>query len=195
MIQHQLLHILGWVWLVFGGYWFIAASRGKSEQTSESPLYRIIRLFILALTFTLLFGRWTGIGVLGKRFVPWLSPFAYLGFFLALAGIFLALWARIHLGQYWSDKVVLKVDHRLVRTGPYAYLRHPIYSGVLLGVAGTGLLVGQWRGVLAFVILLVNYWIKAKREEQILARAFAGVFAEHKKRAGFLLPRFGGPLN
>jgi protein-S-isoprenylcysteine O-methyltransferase Ste14 len=101
----------------------------------------------------------------------------------------LAMWARIHLGQFWSDKVVLKVDHQLIRTGPYASLRHPIYSGVLLGVAGTAVLLGEWRGVLAFIILLTNYWVKAKREDQILAGAFPSTFSDHKNQAGFLLPR------
>jgi protein-S-isoprenylcysteine O-methyltransferase Ste14 len=99
------------------------------------------------------------------------------------------MWARISLGQYWSDKVVLKVDHQLIRSGPYARMRHPIYSGVLLGVAGSALVINEWRGVLAFVLLLTNYAIKANREDKILAGAFAEDFNEHKRRAGFLLPR------
>ena len=184
-----LLRLLGWIWAIFGIYWLAAGIRGKKAQTSESPLYRVVRLSILAITFTLLFGKWTAIGPLGRNFLPRNSIIDYLGFFLAIAGIALATWARIHLGQFWSDKVVLKVDHQLVRTGPYARLRHPIYSGVLLGVAGTALLLNQWRGVLAFIILLVNYAIKAKREDEILARAFTSTFADHKHCAGFLLPR------
>ena len=108
---------------------------------------------------------------------------------MALAGMAIAVWARISLGQYWSDKIVLKVDHRLIRSGPYARMRHPIYSGVLLGIAGTAVVVNQWRGVLAFVLLFTNYLIKAKREENILAAAFPEEFADHKSRAGFLLPR------
>jgi protein-S-isoprenylcysteine O-methyltransferase Ste14 len=111
------------------------------------------------------------------------------GFVLALAGITLALWARLHLGRNWSDKVVLKVDHELIRSGPYAYLRHPIYSGVLLGVAGTAIVVGEWRGVIAFCMLLVNYSIKARREEKILSVQFGEAFELHKRDAGFLLPK------
>ena len=189
MSRLQLLHVLGWIWAVFGVYWITAGWSKRAEQTSESPVYRIVRLSILAITFTLLFGRWTAIGVLGAHFLP-STPFVeYTGFALALAGIALALWARIHLGQFWSDKVVLKVDHQLIRTGPYSFLRHPIYSGVLLGVAGTAILLSEWRGVLAFVILLTNYCVKAKREDHILAGAFPSTFADHKSQAGFLLPR------
>jgi protein-S-isoprenylcysteine O-methyltransferase Ste14 len=177
--------------MVFGVYWLVAGTRGKREQTSESPIYRILRLTILVVVFTLLFAKWTArVGPLGSSFLPPRPALRHIGFILALAGIALAMWARIHLGQFWSDKVVLKVDHQLIRTGPYAHLRHPIYSGVLLGVAATALALGEWRGVLAFLILLVNYSIKARREDRMLADRFRDSFAEHEKHAGFLLPKF-----
>jgi protein-S-isoprenylcysteine O-methyltransferase Ste14 len=171
-------------------YWLLAARRGEAERTSEQPVYRFLRILLLVITFTLLFEPRTAVGFLGQRFLPRRPSIAYTGFALAIAGIALATWARVRLGQYWSDKVVLKVNHRLIRSGPYARMRHPIYSGVLLGVAGTTLLLGEWRGVLAFVLLLTNYAIKANREDKILADAFAEDFNEHKRYAGFLLPRF-----
>jgi protein-S-isoprenylcysteine O-methyltransferase Ste14 len=193
MSQAQVLHVLGWLWALFGMYWLIAARRGKvarsRESTSESPAYRLARLLLLAITFALLFAKWTAVGFLGKPSLPETPSIAYIGLALALAGMVIAMWARIHLGQYWSDKVVLKVDHQLISSGPYARMRHPIYSGVLLGVAGTALVVGEWRGLLAFLLLLVNYAVKARREDNILAGAFAENFADHKRRAGFLLPR------
>jgi protein-S-isoprenylcysteine O-methyltransferase Ste14 len=191
MNRIQLLHILGAIWTVFGVYWLLAGTRGKQEQTSESPIYRALRLAILVVVFTLLFAKWTArVGPLGSSFLIHRPVLGYIGFVLALAGIALAMWARIHLGQFWSDKVVLKVDHQLIRTGPYAHLRHPIYSGVLLGVAATALVLGEWRGVVAFLILLINYWIKARREDRMLADRFRESFAEHAKHAGFLLPKF-----
>ena len=122
--------------------------------------------------------------------MPSIPALAAVGFVLALIGLAIALWARVHLGQYWSDKVVLKVDHQLIRSGPYAHLRHPIYSGVLLAVLGTALIVDEWRGLLAFVILLANYSIKARKEEQILAAHFGDEFRKHLTSAGFLLPSF-----
>jgi protein-S-isoprenylcysteine O-methyltransferase Ste14 len=109
------------------------------------------------------------------------------------SGIALAISARRHLGRNWSDKVELKVDHRLIRSGPYAYLRHPIYSGVLLGVAGTALAVGMVRGIAAFLLLLSSYAIKARKEERALVAKFGDAFREHQREAGFLLPRIGGP--
>ncbi len=190
MTDHQLLRLLEYVWAAFGLYWIAAARRRKATQTGESPLYRLLRLAILVITFTLLFWNRAAVGVLAPRFVPQLPAIAYAGFLATLAGLAIAVWARIHLGQFWSDKVVLKVDHQLVRTGPYAYMRHPIYSGVLLGVAGTALVLGEWRGLLAFLLLFTNYWVKAEREERILSARFGQEFHDHQQQAGFLFPRF-----
>jgi protein-S-isoprenylcysteine O-methyltransferase Ste14 len=189
MSQEQLTRVLEWAWVAFGVYWLVAARRVKVARTTESPVYRFFRLLLLIITFTLLFSRWTAVGFLGWRSFPETQSLAYIGLTLALVGPAIAIWARVSLGQYWSDKIVLKVDHRLVRSGPYARMRHPIYSGVLLGVAGSAVVVDQWRGVLAFVLLLTNYMVKAKREDQILAEAFPLDFAAHEKNAGFLLPR------
>ena len=189
MSDTALLKVLGYIWGAFGIYWIVVARGGTPAQTSESPIYRLVRLAILCITFTLLFSERTATGILGRRFVPHFPAIAYSGFFLTLAGLAIALWARIHLGQYWSDKVVLRADHQLIQSGPYAYMRHPIYSGVLLGIGGTALLVGEWRGALAFALLLTNYAIKAKKEERVLSAQFGDQFREHLQRAGFLLPR------
>jgi protein-S-isoprenylcysteine O-methyltransferase Ste14 len=189
MNQEQFIRVLEWAWIAFGLYWVFAARRVQAARTTESATYRVFRLLLLTITFTLLFAKWTAIGFLGRSFLSRAQPLEYIGFIAALAGLAIAIWARISLGQYWSDKIVLKVDHQLVRSGPYARMRHPIYSGVLLGVAGSALVVDEWRAVLAFLLLLTNYMVKAKREDKILAGAFAQDFAEHRRRAGLLLPR------
>jgi protein-S-isoprenylcysteine O-methyltransferase Ste14 len=189
MNQEQFIRVLEWAWIAFGLYWVFAARRVQAARTTESAAYRAFRFLVLTITFTLLFAKWTAIGFLGRSFLSRAQPLEYIGFIAALAGLAIAIWARISLGRYWSDKIVLKVDHQLVRSGPYARMRHPIYSGVLLGVAGSALVVDEWRAVLAFLLLLTNYMVKAKREDKILAGAFAQDFIEHRRRAGFLLPR------
>jgi protein-S-isoprenylcysteine O-methyltransferase Ste14 len=189
MNQEQFIRVLEWAWIAFGLYWVFAARRVQAARTTESAAYRAFRFLVLTITFTLLFAKWTAIGFLGRSFLSRAQPLEYIGFIAALAGLAIAIWARISLGQYWSDKIVLKVDHQLVRSGPYARMRHPIYSGVLLGVAGSALVVDEWRAVLAFLLLLTNYMVKAKREDKILAGAFAQDFAKHRRRAGLLLPR------
>jgi protein-S-isoprenylcysteine O-methyltransferase Ste14 len=189
MSNPRLLEVLRDVWSVFGVYWVAVGMRAKAAQTHEVHWYRITRLAVLLIVFLLLFWRRTAIGFLGRPFLPDIVAITYVAFAFTIAGLAIALWARIHLGQYWSDKVVLQSGHQLIRTGPYAYMRHPVYSGVLLGVLGTALLLGEWRGLLAFMVLLMNYAIKAKKEERILAERFPVDFQEHLSQAGFFLPR------
>jgi protein-S-isoprenylcysteine O-methyltransferase Ste14 len=203
MIRAELLRLLSWLWAAFGIYWvgsaFLKRSRDHAasgeesgrtlKPTGEPSAYRWLRLSILALTFALLFSRRTAFGGLATRLFPESNYISAFGFGAALLGFAVAIWARIALGRYWSDKVVLQQHHRLIRSGPYAFMRHPIYSGVLLSVAGSAILLGEVRGLLAFCVLLVNYVIKARREERLLERQFDREFLEHRARAGFLLPK------
>lgn len=188
-IPPSLLIVLCVFWGALSLYW---ASSPKSASSGEFRFYRPLRLLVLAATFALLFWEQTSIGPLGKHVLEPNNAIAVIGFVFAVVGLGIAVWARIHLGSYWSDKIVLQDDHQLIRTGPYAAMRHPIYSGVLLGVLGTALIVDQWRGVLAFAILFTNYAVKAKREERILAKRFSREFQQHASRTGFLLPRLRG---
>jgi len=197
-MREHLLTILGYLWFAFGVYWVAAAVFRKSStagspqtrETGEPHGFRVLRWAVLVTTFALLFWQRLAIGFLGRWSIPDLPALAYAGFVLTLAGFGVAIWARVHLGQNWSDKVVIQAGHQLIRTGPYAHLRHPIYSGVLLGVAGTALVVGEWRGVIAFVLLLTNYAAKARKEDRILANHFGEDFFQHTRDAGFLLPKF-----
>lgn len=183
-------NILIWLWVAFGVYWLASALRAKKSATHEADALRVFRLLVLALTFTLLLSNAAHTGWLGRRFMPENEPVRWAGLGVTVTGLALCIWARLHLGAYWSDKVVLKVDHRLIRTGPYARLRHPIYSGVLLAIAGTALVVGEWRCIVALVLLGVNYIVKATREERMLSSQFAEEYTSYRRQAGFLVPRF-----
>jgi|ERR1041385_7726742 protein-S-isoprenylcysteine O-methyltransferase Ste14 len=189
----ELLKVSALIWTIFGAYWVLSAVVGRKPSApparSEPPLYRPLRIALLAFAFILLFWKPGAFGILAARFVPPKNAIVFVGFAVFLTGLGIAVWARIHLGQYWSDKVMLQAGHRLVRTGPYACMRHPIYSGVLFAIAGTAIILGQWRGLLAFLLMLANYSIKARREEEILRAQFGAEFEEHQSRAGFLLPR------
>ena len=117
-------------------------------------------------------------------------PSAILGSVLTWMGIGLAIWARYHLAEYWSARVTIKEDHQLIRTGPYARLRHPIYSGLILATIGSALVIDQWRCVLGLCLVVTGYCIKARKEEAMLTQQFGEAFREHQKHAGFLIPRF-----
>jgi len=180
--------IIDLCWLTLGVYWLITAADTKKVAVNENPGLRVVRLAIIAALVVLLRTDWLRIGPLGQRFVPRAAWITWVGISLTAAGVALAIWARWRLGRNWSDKVVLKVDHEFIRSGPYRYLRHPIYTGILVGLAGTALVIGEWRGVVAVLLMATNYYVKARREETILASNFGAAFEEHKKRTGFFLP-------
>src|SRR5215469_9647828 len=102
---------------------------------------------------------------LNEKFPPASAIVWLIGLFLPMVGIGISIWARLTLGANWSGVVTLKKDHELIRSGLYRWIRHPIYTGILLAVIGTALARGHLRGWLGFVVLWGNFFFKARREE------------------------------
>ncbi|HVH86172.1 MAG TPA: isoprenylcysteine carboxylmethyltransferase family protein, partial [Terriglobales bacterium] len=111
------------------------------------------------------------------------------GIALTYAGAAIAIWARFSLADNWSGRITLKVGHQLVCSGPYSYVRHPIYSRIVLSVFGTALLVGEWRGLLAIAMVTVAFMMKAKREEAYMTAEFGEGYLRYRQTTGFLVPR------
>ncbi len=177
-------------WYALLIYWAFSALHLKRIKVSEDPAGRLWHIGIMVLVFMLLYSDRLALGPLGWRFVPESALVWAPGIFLTYVGAALALWARYSLGQYWSGRVTLKEDHQLIRVGPYAHVRHPIYSGLLLAMAGTALVVGEWRGVLAVLLAVIEFSRKAAKEEALLATEFGDQYREYRRQAGFLTPRF-----
>jgi protein-S-isoprenylcysteine O-methyltransferase Ste14 len=177
-------------WIVFVVYWVINAIRTRATREKESFVSRFAILLIEIAGFVLLFSGSTGIGFLGNRVLPRTWVGAIIGSALTWLGIGLAIWARYHLAEYWSARITIKEGHELIRTGPYAHLRHPIYSGLVLAAIGSALVIDEWRCVLGVGLVLTGYCIKARKEEAMLTQQFGDAFREHQKHAGFLIPRF-----
>jgi len=178
-------------WIVFVLYWAAGALKTRRTERTESFASRYGILFIEIAGFALVFMDETEFGILGHRVFPRSYALGVTGVALTWAGIALALWARWHLGQYWSARITIKEDHKLIRTGPYARLRHPIYSGLDLAAIGSALAIDRWRCVVGVCLIIVGYWIKARREEAMLTAQFGPDFEEHCRHTGFLFPRFG----
>jgi protein-S-isoprenylcysteine O-methyltransferase Ste14 len=179
-------------WYLFAGFWAITALRVKPTKAREKSLDRLITLVVVVVAYELLFARGLRIGPLGLRFVPRKDWIAYAGIALSWLGTIISIWARYCLGEYWSARVTLKEGHQLIRSGPYGFVRHPIYTGMLTAGVGTALVVGEWRGVLAVVLLVSAHSRKAMREERMLTREFGEEYTAYRQSTGFLLPRLGG---
>ena len=179
-------------WYVFGAYWAASWLRVKRTKATEKSLDRFLTIAMLVVAFSLLFENWTRIGPLRLRFLPEEPWIGWIGISLTWVGVAIAVWARYCIGMYWSARVTLKEGHQLIRTGPYAFVRHPIYTGMLLGVIGATLIAGEWRGIVAVILLLVAHSLKALHEEALLTKEFGDEYISYRKQTGFLFPRLSG---
>jgi protein-S-isoprenylcysteine O-methyltransferase Ste14 len=179
-------------WMIFLAYWIVASFRVNRMEREEPRGEKLLRLFLAVAGWYLLSVNDPRFGVLNRRFVRFHFWVFILGAVLTWAGVAFAIWARYHIGRFWSASVALKTGHELIRSGPYSRIRHPIYTGILLALAGTTLAVGRYRGGLAFAIILASLIRKSKQEEALLAEQFGPAFEEHRRHTGFLLPRLTG---
>ena len=175
-------------WYAFVAVWVVAAFWVKATKQAEPLSSRFGYGLLMAAGFYLLFSERLPLGVLAGRFVGKSDWIATVGIALTFAGVGLSIWARIILGRNWSGKVTRKVDHQLIRSGPYAFVRHPIYSGLLLAAIGTATVVGEWRAVLGIALILASESIKARREEQFMSAEFGDSYEEYRRGTWFLIP-------
>jgi protein-S-isoprenylcysteine O-methyltransferase Ste14 len=104
-------------------------------------------------------------------------------------GLAFSAWARDLLGRNWSGRVVIQSGHQLVTAGPYAYIRHPLYTGLLVGMVGMVLLCGHVGSLPGLCFAIGFTWLKAKREERLLEGEFGPAYAVYRLHTGALLPR------
>jgi protein-S-isoprenylcysteine O-methyltransferase Ste14 len=108
---------------------------------------------------------------------------------LLAAGFAFSWWARLHLDRLWSARVETKAGHRVVDTGPYGIVRHPIYTGILLAVVATATAERTITGVVGAVAMTIGCWLKARSEERWLAQELpTGDYAFYRRRVPMLLP-------
>ena len=176
-------------WYVFCTYWGISALWVRRAKVKGNAWERRAHIAVMVLASWMLLSRVLRIGPLAMRFAPENFAIRSAGISVSWVGVAIAIWARYCLGQYWSSIVVLKEGHELIRSGPYHYVRHPIYTGMLVAVAGTALAIGEWRGVVAFGLALASWSRKATQEEALLAAEFGNQYHKYQRQTGFLLPR------
>src|SRR5262245_17663152 len=115
-------------------------------------------------------------------------PEAWLGAAIVLIGLAITLWARYALGSNWSGAVTFKQDHELIVSGPYRYVRHPIYTGILLMAMGTAVLSARVSSFAFCVILLVGLWFKLRAEERLMTEHFPEAYPRYRQRVRALMP-------
>jgi protein-S-isoprenylcysteine O-methyltransferase Ste14 len=177
------------LWIAWLVYWRISAAGVKVVRRRESALSRAAHLVPLAIAGLLL---WiptiAGGGILFQRFMPQTLVSYWSGTLLLALGLAFSVWARVYLGRNWSATVTVKEDHELIRGGPYALVRHPIYSGLLLAFIGSAIARTEWRGVLAVLIVLVALWRKLRLEERFMSETFGDEYRRYREHTAALIP-------
>jgi protein-S-isoprenylcysteine O-methyltransferase Ste14 len=177
------------IWGIFFGYWFLSALRNKSKiERRESLFSRLLYLTLVGLAISLIVFDPLIYGPLLWRILPEEFMVDFIGVVILILGLCFAVWARLHLGRYWSARIVLAEDHQLIQTGPYHLVRNPIYFGGLVAVFGTIIVIGEVRGVLAIVLVLIAFLRKIRIEERWLRDRFGPAYIEYQKKVKALIP-------
>lgn len=177
------------LWAVWFAYWVLMGLKVKRDAQKEPVVGRLAYLSLLLLGFSLLFSSLLADSALGQPLpLPPGPATGVLGDVLTALGLGYACWARVHLGAYWSGRITIKEGHRLIRTGPYRWTRHPIYSGLLLAALGSAVTLWQWRGLVGLALITAAMLTKLRREESVLVRQFGEEYERYRREVKALVP-------
>jgi len=192
--HHPLLyrHLIFWIWCAWALFWLVSAFGTKKTARREPFGPRLLYILI---------GVAGGVLIASDR-LPWsplmnlrLWPRSLLSYWIGLAvlvaGVAFAVWARVHLGANWSGTVTVKEDHELIRTGPYGYVRHPIYTGLITGLIGTAICSGTLRAALGAGVIAAALYVKSRTEERFMRETFPGQYQENPEEVPALIPFTG----
>lgn len=181
-------HIFIAMWLGYSLYWWLSARKVKGTTRREAWTSRMARLACIVAAFMLLWVPRFHVAGLDHRFVPLGAHGYWIGAAITACGLLFSIWARRHLGTNWSQAVTLKTDHELITSGPYGWVRHPIYTGLLVGFLGTAIARGELRGLVAVLLVLTVLWLKLRLEETWLSAQFGEAYTLYSRRVAALVP-------
>lgn len=184
----------GWIliacWLGFVAAWAVAAiARKRTARRAPwwgGPGIRLLAIALIAFVLRLRIGRHIEY-VLGPPVGQGNPAAAWLGIAVCLSGFALALWARFHLGRNWGTPMTLRVGHELVTGGPYAFVRHPIYGGILIAMLGSTL-AGGVAWLVGAVVFGAYFLVSARAEEKHLLTQFPVEYPVYLRRTKMLIP-------
>lgn len=180
--------IISGCWLVFVAIWVIAAVSTKRTVYRESRAQRLRYWVLLVIAYLLLVHGWQLPYPLNLRIIPHAVSMAWAAAVLCVIGLAFTLWARVTLGRNWSSVVTLKEAHELVEHGPYRFVRHPIYTGILTMFFATALAQGHLAGFAGVLLMFASFWIKLGREEKLMLQQFPERYAAYQQRAKRIIP-------
>jgi protein-S-isoprenylcysteine O-methyltransferase Ste14 len=187
-MQPAVLQYINAVWSLVGIYWVVAMVLAKQTIRRESTLSSAMHIVLGCAAVLLVWEPAIGWGFLGHRLTSPAGWVAWLGLAVTIGGCAFAIWARATLGSNWSSMVTVKQDHELILRGPYAVVRHPIYSGLLLALTGTVIAVGEIRAFIGLGLAIIGFLLKSAAEEKFMREEFSTEYARYSQRVRRLIP-------
>ena len=178
--------ILG-CWIIFLAYWLISAMRVKAIAERQSRWSALAHRIPLGCSYVLL-AAWYLPPPMNLSVTPHADWARAMGAIICGLGLFVTLWARWTLAGNWSSDVTFKQGHELVKTGPYRFVRHPIYTGLLIMCLGSAIEIGMLRCWLALPLMVIAFWLKLKQEERLMLRHFPDQYPTYQKQVKSLVP-------
>lgn len=172
--------------------WLVAALWSAKTVAHQSAASRLAHSALIWVGAALLFPESSRFNLLRRSLFPPASWVSWAGVALAILGLAFAIWARAHLGRFWSGAVTLKTEHALIRSGPYALTRHPIYTGLLLALLGTALARDSVAGLIGLCLLVAGLVTKVRQEEALLTEHFGTAYRTYQAEVPALIPRLWG---
>jgi len=187
-MQPEIQQYINAVWMLIGIYWVVGIVRTKRTAKRQPTLASALDIVILCAAGLLIWDPATAIGFLGYRLTSAAAWVQWLGLSATICGCAFAIWARAFLGSNWSSVAAVKQNHELILRGPYAVVRHPIYTGLLLALAGTAITVGEIRAFIGLGLGFIAFLLKSAAEERFMHEEFSGEYARYSQRVRRLIP-------
>ena len=176
------------IWTIWGFYWLIRYADVNRNKSVESFYSRALHLIPTVLVFFGFFSDVLNFSFFAIRILPDNNLIGITGNIFTVLSACFAVWARIELGRFWSASITLKEGHRLIRSGPYHYARHPIYTGLIFGLLGTALIIGKVFGFILVILTLGVYIRKIRNEETLMTAQFGNEYLNFKKETKAIIP-------
>ncbi|MBO9581566.1 MAG: isoprenylcysteine carboxylmethyltransferase family protein [Sphingobium sp.] len=178
-------------WTIFWTSWLIMAfgvKKNRLEQPANERRRYTLPLLLGLLLMSNLIRTAPPLAFLARRIEGPGLVLAWIGAGMAVIGLLIALWARVSLGRNWSGVVTLKEDHELVTRGPYAAIRHPIYTALILLFFALAFFIDTPVVYLGSLCILWSCWVKLKQEEALMLQQFPESYPAYMARTKRLVP-------
>ena len=175
-------------WILFSVIWLLAAAATKRTIYHENGARRLRYLILLVLAFLLLTKRSRLPYPLNVRVIPETGTVQWIAAILCMSGLAFCLWARATLGRNWSGTITLKEGHELIERGPYRFVRHPIYTGLMAMFLATSIAFGYLGGLVAIILAFASFWIKWSEEEKLMRQHFPEQYRSYERRVKRIVP-------